>query len=41
MTKPTRSGLVRIGDARRLTRASTDGPFTELNTSRKWQTPPE
>jgi hypothetical protein len=41
MKTQAKTRLVRFGDARRLTRAIAEGPFTELNTSRKWHTPPE
>lgn len=41
MTIPTGTRLLRLGRARRLTRAATDGEFFELNSQRKWDMPPE
>ncbi|MFT4956169.1 MAG: hypothetical protein ACI8U3_002574 [Brevundimonas sp.] len=41
MTIPTRTGLLRLGRACRLTRAATDGEFFELNSQRRWDMPPE
>lgn len=33
--------VLRLGAARRLTRAILMGPFTELNPARHWTMPPE
>lgn len=41
MTKSSRPGLLRLGEARRLTCASGGGEFHELNPVRMWDMPPE
>lgn len=41
MKVPTCRGLIRLGAARCLTRATVDGDFLELNSHRKWDMPPE
>lgn len=41
MTMPTQTRLLRLGRARRLTCATTDGEFFELNSERRWDMPPE
>lgn len=40
MSKPNKPRLLRLGDARRLTRAVMDGPWFEPNSSRKYEIPP-
>ncbi|WP_263972822.1 MULTISPECIES: hypothetical protein [Brevundimonas] len=41
MSIPTATRLLRLGRARRLTRAGHDGEFFELNSPRKWDMPSE
>lgn len=41
MTIRTDAPILRLGAARRLTRAIAMGPFTELNPARHWTMPPE
>ena len=40
MTPKTISRLVRLGDARKLTRAVDEGDYAELNTSKLYTIPP-
>ena len=41
MNIQAKSRLLRLGDARRLTRASGGGEYHELNPVRMWDMPPE
>ena len=41
MMVQTESRILRLGDARRLTRAVVEGDYAELNSHFRWEMPPE